>query len=270
MREQTTPGVWLGPLVVSAVAGVKKWDLVQREERRRVRRRWRMSISALMLSVGVAALMAAVVRPALESSRQSRCRENLQQIGLALLQYHETHRHLPAAAITDDRGQTLLSWRVAILPDLGRRDLYDQFRLDQPWDSPHNRALLAKMPKVFACPSESGHNVGITTYRVLYGREGPFDGAKPLFDRTRGVDLREVLDGTNNTIMVAETGQPVPWTKPEELFFAEDKPMPRFSSRHASGFNALFADGTVRFLKFELQAGIVRALITRDGSEGFG
>ena len=42
--------------------------------------------------------------------------------------------------------------RVAILPYLGESEkaLYGQFELSEPWDSPNNKALLAKMPKVYA------------------------------------------------------------------------------------------------------------------------
>ena len=49
-------------------------------------------------------------------------------------------------------GTPLLSWRVAILPYMGESEkaLYSQFKLTEPWDSPHNKGLLAKMPKVYA------------------------------------------------------------------------------------------------------------------------
>ena len=58
-----------------------------------------------------------------------------------------------------------LSWRVALLPYLGYRNLYEQFRHDEPWDSPHNRKLIAKMPPVYE--SQAGLPEGKTTYVAL-------------------------------------------------------------------------------------------------------
>ena len=52
----------------------------------------------------------------------------------------------PMGAICDASGKPLLSWRVAILPGLEQGNLYKQFRLDEPWDSPHNLTLLPLMP----------------------------------------------------------------------------------------------------------------------------
>src|SRR5262245_53734413 len=73
---------------------------------------------------------------------------NLRQIGLALLNYHQAHRgRLPPAAVRDKDDRPLLSWRVLLLPYLEHDDLYAQFKLDEPWDGPHNKALLEKMPR---------------------------------------------------------------------------------------------------------------------------
>ena len=57
------------------------------------------------------------------------------------------------------------------------------------------------------------------------------------FEPGRGVDLREFLDGTSNTILVLETDQSVPWTKPEDLEWAPDGPLPRLASPHEGGAN---------------------------------
>src|SRR5262249_55645747 len=66
--------------------------------------------------------------------------------------------NLPPVAIADRKGKPLLSWRVALLPYLGEWDLYRKFKLDEPWDSPHNKALLPLMPEIYACPSFKGPN----------------------------------------------------------------------------------------------------------------
>jgi hypothetical protein len=76
----------------------------------------------------------------------------MMQIMMALHSYHDTHKHLPPPAICDGDGKPLLSWRVAILPFIEHQKLYDRFRLDEPWDSPHNLALLPEMPVIYGVP----------------------------------------------------------------------------------------------------------------------
>ena len=94
-----------------------------------------------------------IVPQYVRQAHKDRCPEKLKRLGVAMNQFHEAHGHFPAAAITDKSGTPLLSWRVAILPQLGYQSLYDEFHLDEPWDSPHNLALAAQMPDVFRCPS---------------------------------------------------------------------------------------------------------------------
>ena len=61
--------------------------------------------------------------------------------------YREAHGRFPAPAIQGKDGKPLLSWRVAILPYLEEDGLYQSFKLDEPWDSPHNKPLLERMPR---------------------------------------------------------------------------------------------------------------------------
>src|SRR6185295_2767398 len=75
---------------------------------------------------------------------------NLKIIGLAMHNYHDTNQRFPAAAIYDKQGKPLLSWRVAILPYLNQKQLYESFHLDEPWDSEHNRKLIPRMPAEYA------------------------------------------------------------------------------------------------------------------------
>ena len=103
---------------------------------------------------------------------------NLKRIGLAMHNYQSAKGHFPAAAITGKDGKPLLSWRVAILPYLEdydghmREDLYKAFRLDEPWDSPHNKALLSRMPAVFASPRKGDTQPFTTVYRGFVSPTG--------------------------------------------------------------------------------------------------
>jgi len=80
----------------------------------------------------------------------SRFKQNL----LAIHDYQDLHDHLPGNAIRNDAGKPLLSWRVAILPFIEEEALYKRFKLDEPWDSPHNIALLKEMPQTYALPNQ--------------------------------------------------------------------------------------------------------------------
>jgi len=65
------------------------------------------------------------------------------EITFGLYQYWEKHGRLPKD-IHDKHGKPLLSWRVQLLPYLPELDtLYQQFDLDEPWDSPHNPQFIA-------------------------------------------------------------------------------------------------------------------------------
>jgi prepilin-type processing-associated H-X9-DG protein len=179
--------------------------------------------------------------------------------------YHDVHNSFPAPAITDKDGKPLLSWRVAILPDIDQKELYNKFKLDEAWDSPHNKSLLKEIPTTYLCPSRVNTEPGTTAYRV-------FIGSGAMFEPGKAIGIARVPDGTSNTLMVVESDQAVPWTKPDDLPFnpADAPSLYGSGSFHPGGFNSLFADGSVRFIKKSISLDIFRALITRAGNEVIG
>jgi len=196
--------------------------------------------------------------------RQARAesRGNLQKLGFALISF-ATDRNpsrLPAAATRKD-GKPLLSWRVALLPLLGEQALYAKFRLDETWDSPHNKALLDQMPAVYAPVTRKDKESTHSTYYQV------FTGPGALFRGGEGPELKAIKDGAGLTIMVVEAAKPVPWTKPEDLPFDEEKPLPELGGLFKAGFYVLFVDGSVRFLGRKNKSEVLRALITPDGGE---
>ena len=150
------------------------------------------------VSAVLIALLLPAVQAAREAARRSKCVNNLKQIALAMHNYNDTNGVLPPAATLDPNGKPLLSWRVVLLPYFKQDSLYQQFKLDEPWDSPNNKPLLARMPKVFECPSWPQTGSETTTYQVLVG-------LGTLFEKPEGTSFKEVTDGTSNTLMVVET-----------------------------------------------------------------
>jgi Protein of unknown function (DUF1559)/Domain of unknown function (DUF4190) len=196
-----------------------------------------------------------------EDGRRAWCANNLKQFGLAMNNYHQSNECLPPAAITDRNGKPLLSWRVAILPYFDSSDLYYKFHLDEPWDSPHNLTLLNAMPSYFKCPSDPDPKPGMTNYVAVIGPSTCF---RPDFQPVRFADI---TDGTSDTLLLGESRRAVPWTKPEDLPFDLKIPFSGLGSAHNSGFNALLADGFVKFLKNTISPAVFNALLTRNGGE---
>jgi prepilin-type processing-associated H-X9-DG protein len=215
------------------------------------------AVSGLIVGVFLPARMASS-----EAARRAQCTNNLKQIALAYHNVHSATNAFPAPAITDKDGKPLLSWRVTILPYLEQQELYNKFKLDEPWDSPQNKALIKEMPAVYLCPSRKRPEAGTTAYRVFVG-----DGA--MFQEGQGTPIQAITDGTSNTIMVVESTDAVPWTKPDDLKF-DPKAKPSLygaGSPHPGGFNAGFADGSVRFIKNSINLEVWKALITRASGE---
>jgi hypothetical protein len=180
---------------------------------------------------------------------------NLKLIGLAFHQYYDQHKQFPTHAIYSKDGQPLLSWRVAVLPYLDQQALYQQFKLDEPWDSEHNKTLLAKMPNVFAPVGAQHKDKSVTFIQV-------FTGPGTIFDGRKKVRLAEIIDGTSNTILAVEGGSPVPWTKPEDLVYAADKPLPKLGGQFDGDFHILLADGSVLLAKKNPEEKVLRLAIT--------
>ncbi|MFO0842637.1 MAG: DUF1559 domain-containing protein [Gemmataceae bacterium] len=200
--------------------------------------------------------------------------QHLEQIGAAFSSFRDANGRLPqAAAFRTKTGQPGLSWRVALLPFLGQEGLYRKFKLDEPWDSPTNRPLLAEMPEVYLMPGQANDRSGQTYYQVFAGRNTMFEEPKPSPPPSpEGVQLglrgADVTDGMANTILVTAGRSPVPWTRPEDLPFESVGQVAPLSDRVPGGFNILFGDGSVRFLPQRTTSDqTLKALITRNGGE---
>jgi hypothetical protein len=218
-----------------------------------------MSIVCLPVSMG---LLLPAVQKVREAANRMSSANNLKQLALAMHNYNETYGSFPPAAVYDKRGKPLYSWRVLLLPYLENQNLYEQFHKDEPWDSPHNKTLIQQMPKIFRDPLDPP-DTSMTRYQVLVGGGALFDRGPPLH-QPAGPRVADVTDGLANTIMIVESANPVSWTKPEDLTYDPTGPLPAFKPE---GFNAVFADGAVHFVKKGTSEQQLRGAITRSGNE---
>jgi hypothetical protein len=170
--------------------------------------------------------------------------QNLRELTFAMHNYNDTFKTLPASAIYSKDGRPLLSWRVAILPFIEQQPLYQQFKMDEPWDSPHNIRLLEHMPKLYAPLRGSTPQPHSTYYQVFTGPKTPFNGSTP--PRIPAT----FTDGTSNTFMIVEGAEAVPWTKPADVVMREGSPVPPLGATWGGGNNfcVSMADGSVRIV----------------------
>ncbi len=195
---------------------------------------------------------------------------NLKDLAIALLNYESANKSLPPRAKFDASGKPLLSWRVLVLPYLSKAylnpgsdeaKLYNEFRLDEPWDSDHNRKLIARMPTVFKNPQID--KPGMTNYLAVVGEECLFDEAG------EPVQLMSVTDGTSRTIALveADADRAVEWTKPEDWEFDRAHPTAGLGSLWKDHWYGAWVDGSVRRVRKNEPGDAVGSYFTRAGGE---
>lgn len=202
------------------------------------------------------------MREAREAARESTCRSQLKQYGLALLNYHSAYGCFPRATIADEGDRPVHSWRVAHLLDWEDHDLHGKYNLSVPWDHPANAKLASYDTAAFFfwCPSGDGRKTKITDYVAVVGPHTawPTGGCRRL---------REITDGPSSTILVVEvTGSGIHWMEPRDVAL-EDLLLRGKGSNHPRHFNALFADGSVHKIRKDINRETLSALITIDGGE---
>lgn len=182
-------------------------------------------------------LLLPAVQAAREAARRTQCTNNFKQLGLALHNYHDTFgsSKLPSGVIDQGGTSTDISgwaWTALILPFIEMETLYDD--LDpgptRPAAAMANAEVQAAMQKhydAFRCPSDVGltlderngwrkqpRNSGITTYYVSTTNYVGVNSSSDLrylpsessgvFAQDSGYGLRDVTDGTSNTLAVGE------------------------------------------------------------------
>ena len=215
--------------------------------------------SSLSTTGGMAAgLLLPAVASARQSARRAQSMNNMKQIALAMIMYENANGHFPPAYIADKKtGKPLLSWRVAILPYLDQQALYDQFHLDEPWDSEHNKPLADMVVATYRSPASQA-KPSMASYLTLRGKDTVFPGKGEI-------RMADITDGTSHTIMVVEVNdaKAVPWTKPDDLKYDEKNPAAGLGGLFPGGFNAAFCDGSVRFISNTIDAETLRNLFNR-------
>lgn len=194
-----------------------------------------------------------------ERKKRSAAAMNIREIGLAFHNFHLKHGYFPSESTKLPAAKHPVSWRIAILPFLEQQELFEQYNLDEPWDSENNKRLLNQVPAVFRHPAVPQQ--GTNASHVV------FVGETATGTAVDQVSLQGITDGTSRTILVAETATSIPWTKPEDVEFDLAKPLPPIGNLLGGGWHATLADGSVSFIPATTSVDVVKALLTRSGNE---
>ncbi len=195
----------------------------------------------------------------------------LKQIGVAFHQFHDTFGKLPGSTNVYGYGMNAptphpFSWRVAILPLLGEQALYDEYRFNEPWDSDHNRTLLAKIPKIYQPLRSTDDPFGGDDF--VPSPEGEthlqgFVGPNTAFGDGYGQRFHDMTDGTSNTLLLIESLASVPWTKPADLPSKVLKDADAIRPLPERPLHLLMVDGSVRTMQ-PLDHNVLTLMILRN------
>ena len=195
------------------------------------RRNRAFTLVELLVVIAIIGILVALLLPAVQAAREAArrmsCQNNLKQLGLALHNYHDTHKALPASST----GAPNHTWAPFLFPFIEQSNLYDQYNWHRNWDHPSNQPTIATDVSVFRCPSAPGGSSRRDTVRrgILAATTdyAPIAGVSSIVVRSGYIpntDLRgaivardyirmaQITDGTSNTIFIGEdAGRPTFW-----------------------------------------------------------
>jgi hypothetical protein len=194
--------------------------------------------------------------------------ENLHNIGFAFHEEHDKSGSICRAFSANEKKEKLLSWRVHLLPFVGEKELYTKFKLDEPWDSAHNKKVFEEnpIPVVYAMEGVDRTKEKFTRFQVFTGSNSIFDSAQ------QPLKIYEFRDGTSNTGLVFLADKAVEWTKPTDLQFDAkgDTHIDKLWFDKSGITLISMADGSVQIVKKKtLKESDLKAAITPNGGEAY-
>jgi hypothetical protein len=219
-----------------------------------------MTRTEVLVVLGVLAVLISLLYPAViaarRAARKTQRRNNLKQIGLAFLNFHDSYKRLPPAVRTDEAGRPLCSWRFQITPFL--EAMMFGFDYDAAWDDPANR-ILVNSPWGCYClrRDRDGPERLNTNVVAIIGPGTPFGG-----DWTGGLD-----DLDPDTILAIEIANfDAHWMEPGDLHI-DDVPASITQGIDGQGVHVLFADGEVWYLDADVPLADLKKFFTVEGAK---
>lgn len=230
------------------------------------------------------ALLLPAVQQAREAARRTQSRNNLKQIGLAMHNSHDVYGSFPSGTVQNENldPEQRLGWAVSILPYIEEANTYNRIEMAAGWEDQDDFVTAAVIPS-YLNPSMSrfGESGGQIDYLGVAGI-GPDaatlennDPNTGIFGYDRQTRLRDITDGTSNTVMVADSAEPNAYIQGYLTIsgFSEEPYIggpDGFGAVHSGGMNSLFADGSVRFISEFVDPTVIEAVATKGGGEVVG
>jgi prepilin-type N-terminal cleavage/methylation domain-containing protein/prepilin-type processing-associated H-X9-DG protein len=285
-----------------------------------------VEVLVVITIIGVlVALLLPAVQSARDAARRAQCANNLKQIGLALLNYESRQKTFPSGYVSnfesdgDDTGPGW-GWCSFILPEMEEGAIYRAIHFDRTIEDPINGVRVANVAGFF-CPTDDAKRVwqaksrdaqgnpialicevAASNYVGMYGTTEPGVDGDGIFFRNSRIDLKDITDGSSNTISVGERAHQLgnaTWvgSVTNAILFPDDSntvarpeaeessgmvlghagegvgpgavgsDVNQFYSLHGDGANFLFADGHATFLPSSMDLVVYKALATRAGGE---
>jgi len=246
-------------------------------------------------SVAVVGVLVALLLPAVqqarEAARRAQSKNNMKQIGLAMHNYHDTHGHFPVGTVENadlKKPEDRLSFLVEILPYLDQAAIYNRVEKKKGWKDEANAEVLKVQIPTYINPSQAELPVTDgyqpTTYVGIagIGKEAATlkinDPKAGVFGYDRKTRIRDITDGTSNTMMVSEAYKDLgPWSQggvstirglTSKPYVNGDDGIGR--GKGSGGVHVLLGDGSVRFVSENINAEVFEALATMAGGEVIG
>lgn len=225
--------------------------------------------SALLILAVLAVGSYYVVCKIREAASRMHCINQMQQIGLAMHCYAQKYGSLPPAYVADRDGRPLLSWRVLLVEFLGADDIYKKIRLNEPWDSPHNRAVFQTTddPQFYYHCCSATNPKDETSFVMIVGPNTISDGP-------HSVHSGNIRDGLGNTIMFVEVKDSgIHWAEPRDLDFGSmsfrvnDPNGKGLGSYHSGLAGVVLGYCSVRSVEDGFDPKLLKALMTINGGE---
>jgi prepilin-type N-terminal cleavage/methylation domain-containing protein len=233
----------------------------------------------------LAALLLPAVQAARESGRRAQCISNQKNVALANIGFETSHLYFPGYKNIipymsgTKRGEHTVSWVAAILPNLDRNDLYEQYTSQE---NPQPSIL-----KVLLCPSDPAEaSPAPLSYVVNSGRLGIdkatdgvfFNQADASVTVRVSADYISSHDGNSTTLMISERrfkGNEQQQGSVDKAWSQIDEDVLAFqwkerngviaeelSSNHGGGMVACFCDGHYQFLRDGIDYKVYQHLMT--------
>ena len=207
-----------------------------------------------------------------EAAARSHAKNQLKHVGLSMHIFHEEHGEFPGGGTFSESGEGLHSWATSLLPYMQDDELvalHKSLKTDQAWDSVVNANQMRTL-----IPGLIGPSMPKATWADDRGFAAThFSANSWLMGPNSSLAIRDIRDGTTNTLMVGQIrdqipawGDPVNWRDPTRRLNSPGA----FGSMHIGVVQFLLADGSVRAISENIDATTMRAISSPDGGEPVG